>query len=350
MVKKVANTKYDPARDIPRLDGKVAIVTGGYSGIGLETCRQLLAHGATVYMLIRTPARAESVIKQLETDIPELTGKGRAKYIQVDFSSMSEIKKAGEEFMKLEQRLDILVHNAGRMPDKNVPYTLSDEGIEMMYAVNHLAVAVLTRTLLPVLRATSGDVRIIVHSSSGHRFAPSSFDMSCIKGWNATRGNSMNKKSQRYSITKCMNILWAAQQQLYFAKTPGLSHILTIALHPGFVWTEGMITGAQAWLVWVARGWAMTPEHGAYTTLFAATAPEVREQREQYDGKYLVPFGKVQRPKKGARGVKKAEILWEATEKIMDDLLGPGVKNEVVANGGEGGAMSGEVEKRHNGE
>ncbi|KZV69594.1 NAD(P)-binding protein [Peniophora sp. CONT] len=344
---KATNKKaeYDPARDIPRLDGKVVIITGGYSGIGLEACRQLLMHGATVYMLIRTPARAESVIKQLETDIPEITGKKRVHYIQVDFSNMSEVRKAGEEFMKREQRLDVLVHNAGRMVDKNMPYTLTDEGVEIQYAINHLAVAVLTRTLAPVLKATPGDVRVVVTSSSAHQFSPSSPDFSSIAGWNATRGNSLNKKSQRYAITKCMNILWTAHQQLCFSKTPGLESIMVLAVHPGWVLTDGMINGAQAWLAWLTRAFAMTPEQGAYTTLFAATAPEVREEREKYGGKYLVPFGKVQRPKKGARGEKKARILWEATEKIMDDLLGKGGEPEVVAEQKEQNAMA-DVERR----
>ena len=83
------------------------------SGLGLETCRELLAHGATVYMLIRTPARAENVIKQLETDVHDIAGKERVKYIQVDFSNSGEVKKAGEEFMKREQRLDILGTHSG---------------------------------------------------------------------------------------------------------------------------------------------------------------------------------------------------------------------------------------------
>lgn len=65
-------------------------------------------------MLIRTPARAESVIKQLETDIPDIAGKGRAKYIQVDFSNTGEVRKAGEEFMRRERRLDILGTLASR--------------------------------------------------------------------------------------------------------------------------------------------------------------------------------------------------------------------------------------------
>ena len=107
-----------------------------------------------------------------------------------------------------------------------------------------------------------------------------------------------------------------------------------------------MITGAQAWLVWVARGWAMEPKEGAYTMLFAATAPEVREQREKYAGKYIVPFGKVQRPKKGARGDEKARILWESTEKIMDDLLGTVSKPVGVAEAENGNLNIGsDVEK-----
>lgn len=106
-----------------------------------------------------------------------------------------------------------------------------------------------------------------------------------------------------------------------------------------------MITGAQAWLACIARRWGMTPEQGAYTTLFAATAPEIREEREKYDGKYLVPFGKVQRPKKGARGEKKAKVLWESTERIMDDLLGQGGKPAGVAEE-KSNEASGNAEQR----
>ncbi|TFY76492.1 hypothetical protein EWM64_g7520 [Hericium alpestre] len=154
---------YDPRRDIPDLTGKVILVTGANAGIGLQTSEQLAIHGAKVYLACRTESKAKAAIAGIEDRTPSLKGQGRLMWLPLDLSSMRSSKKAAEEFLSKEKRLDILINNAGRLADD---YVLSPEGVELSVAVNHLGHFVLTTALLPLLKETArrpdADVRIIV--------------------------------------------------------------------------------------------------------------------------------------------------------------------------------------------
>jgi len=124
--KKSKEPKYDPSRDIPDLAGKVFLVTGAKyvplvllhsyaqiytwhsSGIGYETAKHLAAHGATVYLACRSEERANAAIVRIEAAVPDVKGQDRLKFLQIDMGDTHSVRRAAEEFMERETRLDVL--------------------------------------------------------------------------------------------------------------------------------------------------------------------------------------------------------------------------------------------------
>lgn len=146
-------TSYNPSKDIPDQTGKVFFVTGAYSGLGYVTTRHLARHGAKVYLACRSEDRTLAAIAKLEEEVPEIKGKERLRFIQVDMGNMQSVKRAAEEFIQKEKRLDVLrasqyhsepysadlhhhpVHNAGRL---TTPYQMTEEGVELSMAVKYV--------------------------------------------------------------------------------------------------------------------------------------------------------------------------------------------------------------------
>ncbi|KAI0033569.1 NAD-P-binding protein [Vararia minispora EC-137] len=308
---------YDPARDIPDQTGKVVLITGSYAGIGYETGRYLAARGAKVYMACRSREKTLAAIERLEAELPDVKKDGRVRFLEVDMSDMKAVKQAAEEFAKRERRLDVLVHNAGRMTS---PYELSKEGIELSIAVNHLGVAALTESLMPLLMSTASepdsDVRVVVDR-------PKDAQLDSLEGWNNYGGfldNAYKSQLRRYGMTKYMNILWVAglQKELNKKNVP----ITAMALHPGVVWTDGFQEKSPWYIRSSVRAIALSPAAGAYTTLFAATNPVVKQQRDTFMGGYLVPFGEVAEPGvSDARSESRIKMLWETTQKVLANIL-----------------------------
>ena len=162
---------------LPDLTGRVAIVTGGNTGIGKSICRVLSQHGVKVYLAARTPTKALSAIDDIKSVVP----KADIHFLQLDLLSFEAVKDAAASFKSREKRLDILVNNAGMI---NTSYEETSYGIEAQFQTNYLSPYLFTRELLPVLQETAkkqpeGTVRIVNVSSNGHNFAPTggiSFD------------------------------------------------------------------------------------------------------------------------------------------------------------------------------
>ncbi|VDC05279.1 unnamed protein product [Peniophora sp. CBMAI 1063] len=315
---------YDPQRDIPDQTGKVFLITGANAGLGYQITKQLAAKGATIYLACRSEERALAAINQLEDEVDDVQGKNRLQFLQVDMSSMRSVKRAADEFLKRESRLDVLLHNAGRLIDA---YELSEDGIELCVAVNHLGVHVLTQSLLPLLKKTAAfsdcDVRVLVTSSSGHAQAPRNAKMDSIEAWNdhsGIKGDHFIARAQRYGNSKLMNIMWAMHLQKLCdeEKVP----ITVLALDPGMILTGGAISTSPWYIYWLIRLFGVNEEEGAYTSLFCATSATVREKRETYKGKYVKPVGVLAVPyHRDARDENKARILWDASVRIADELL-----------------------------
>ncbi|KAI0062555.1 NAD-P-binding protein [Artomyces pyxidatus] len=278
--------RYDHARDIPDLSSKVVIVTGANAGIGYHTASELGKHGAKVYLACRTESKARSAIARIESDAPSLKGLEHLVWLPLDLSSIRSAKEAAEAFLGSAKRLDILINNAGRLVDT---YVLTEEGIELSVAVNHVGHFVFTTALLPLLKETArlpgADIRVVYVSSESYHMA------------NLEKEMALFCKMARYGTTKLMNILF------------------TLALHPGNVTTD---TVGRADLT------PLLPysTQGSFMSLFAATSAQIVTQRETFKGQFLMPFGTIQPLKtKEARDPALAQTLWKTTETVVQDVL-----------------------------
>ncbi|GAW10562.1 hypothetical protein LENED_012845 [Lentinula edodes] len=264
--------------DIPDLSGRVAIVTGGNTGLGYITVRELARNGARVYMLSRTESRALAAIEKIKTELgSEL--KPEIEYINFNLLSLKSAKKAAEEYMQREQRLDILVNNAGIMA---TPYELGPDGIEMQ-ACNGTGHFALTVTLIPILKDTAAmpgsHVRIVNITSGGYMLANMTKpDFTSLEGLNQKTFGTWG----RYGLSKLTNILLTNELQKRFTAA-GINNIYCLAVHPGAVNTELSRGLLESWpflapLRRVGRMMTTNPDRGALTQLYAATSPEVVEK------------------------------------------------------------------------
>ncbi|KAI0265364.1 hypothetical protein BC834DRAFT_879075 [Gloeopeniophorella convolvens] len=314
---------FDPARDIPDLDGKVIIVTGANSGIGFETVQALAARGATVYLACRSEARAREAITAIEAAEPR--PRGALRFLALDLASLHATKAAAEEFAKRESRLDVLINNAGRLYDD---YVMTQDGLEQSVEVNHVALSVFTQSLLPLMKTTASepgsDVRIVVVGSKAYQYAPKTLKFGDLAGFNDRYGSLgptwFWPKFMRYCVSKMMNMLWVPelQRRLDAEGVP----ITVMTVHPGTVSTDALKQYSPWWLNAYCAVTSIPPHQGSWTTLFAAASPEVAGARERFRGAYLEPFGKVVVPaRREARDAALAQTLWDATERVAADVL-----------------------------
>ena len=239
------------------LTGKSAIVTGGYSGLGLETVRALVSAGAEVTVPARRPEHARGVLQEAG-----LTDVGVE---HLDLADQSSVKEFAARFLAGHDTLDILINNAAIMasPEERV-----GPGWEAQFATNHLGHYTLVNELWPAL-AASGSARVVSLSSTGHKLSPIRFeDINFSAGY---------EKWQAYGQAKTANALFAVELD----RRGQSSGVRAFAVHPG-----GIMTELQRHLPkeeMVAAGWMdaegnlregfKSPEQGAATSVWAATSP-----------------------------------------------------------------------------
>ncbi|OCH94500.1 NAD-P-binding protein [Obba rivulosa] len=325
-----STSRFDPLKDIPDLSGRVAIVTGANAGIGLYTAYYLAKRGAKVYLGARSEEKAKAAVTRLRAEgLGE--DEGELIWLDIDLSDPRRAKKAAQWFMGQEVRLDILAssdscystHSLGRTI---APYARTADDISDSMVTNHISPYLFTKTLLPLLRSTAlqpdSDVRIVNLTSVLHHWAKNpSYDS--LEAFNQDFGSSANAEFSLYGYTKLANILWTSKLQRLFDKeeTP----IVTVAVHPGKVMSEGNVRTlmrlplGRAW-VWAASQLFLTSAEGAYTSIFAAALPLVRERRDEYKGRYMVPFGRLETPSSHAQSNALADELWQTTEQVIADF------------------------------
>ncbi|KAJ3847226.1 short chain dehydrogenase [Lentinula lateritia] len=303
--------------DIPDLSGRVAIVTGGNTGLGYITVRELARNGARVYMLSRTESRALAAIEKIKTELgselnPEI------EYINFNLLSLKSAKKAAEEYMQREQRLDILVNNAGIMA---TPYELGPDGIEIQ-ACNGTGHFALTVSLLSILKDTAAmpgsHVRIVNITSGGYMFANfTKPDFTSLEGLNQKTFGTWG----RYGLSKLTNILLTNELQKRFIAA-GITNIYCLAVHPGAVNTELSRGLLESWpflapLRRIGRMMTMNPDRGALTQLYAATSPEVEEK--DLKATLLFPIAQVEAKASMAKDKdgKLSRDFWRLCEELM---------------------------------
>lgn len=311
------------ASEIPDLRGRVFIVTGGSSGIGYATVQHLVRRGGRVYMAARNEEKARTAIDHLE---PE-PGVEEVCFLKLDLSDPREARKAALEFISKERRLDVLINNAA-MPRS--PYAKTHEGIQDIMMVNHISPFVFTMSLLPLLEETAkhsqSDVRVVNVSSDGIMFLKRGIRFRNLDDFNDEHNGEFAPDLARYCRSKLANILFtkALQKRLNARNVP----ILALALNPGLVCTDGVLNDVRSQppiishiFTMVIRALWAAPSRGALTSIFAATAPVVRDQPQLYGGAYLQPPGKLGRPPNAdARSLELAEELWDTTERLLRDI------------------------------
>ncbi|KAF5318543.1 hypothetical protein D9619_010894 [Psilocybe cf. subviscida] len=315
-------------QDLVDLKGKVAIVTGGNSGVGYGTVQWLARQGAKVYIAGRNDERVAAAIKKLESE--GLKG-GSLHALKLDLADPRLAKQSAEDFLTKESRLDILVNNAaigGADPTSLNQYGLRDIITTKKHTISHISHFVFTETLLPLLKKTAqeenSDVRIINVSSKVH----DTIEVDSFKGketLNKNYGDSMNDKMKTYSFSKLANILHIKHLQKQFDSEN--IPITCIALHPGVVATPGMdkffdsvgVLGRVLKVVFVPL-FLLSISKGGMNSAFAAASQDIKKDRAPYKGAYLMPVGKITQPSKAALDDRLASELYDTTKEVLSEI------------------------------
>jgi retinol dehydrogenase 12 len=236
--------------------GKICIVTGATSGIGRSTALGLARRGASLALVCRDPARAEVVVRAIRDE----TGSTAVAVFLADLASQAAIRRVADALLERHARIDLLVNNAGVV---NLQRRVTEDGIEEVFAVNHLAYFLLTHLLLPRLRE-SAPARVVNVASDAHKF---------VKGINFDDvGFGDGYKSMRvYGHSKLANLLFTFE----LARRLDGAGVTANCVHPGAVATGlGKNNGTIAnVLIRTLAPFFRSPDKGAATTLHVATSP-----------------------------------------------------------------------------
>jgi NAD(P)-dependent dehydrogenase (short-subunit alcohol dehydrogenase family) len=246
------------------MDGKVVVLTGGTSGIGQVAAVELARRGARIVLVARDRARADHALADLIRAGPRLAH--RAVY--ADLASIGEVRRVAAEIAAAEPRIDVLINNAGALFNRR---RLSPEGLEMTFAVNHMAYFVLTEGLMRTL-AGSAPARIVNTASSSHRGAALDFDD--LQSERAYSG------FKAYGRSKLCNVLFTRE----LARRLEGSGVTANCLHPGFVATRfgDQSGGLMQALMPIARLGAISPSKGARTLVHLASSPDIASMSGLY--------------------------------------------------------------------
>jgi len=285
--------------DIPDQSGRVYLVTGANSGLGLETARAVARRGARVVMTVRNTAAGEAAAGAIRGDVPGADLEVR----RLDLADLDSVRAFAEGF---DSPLDVLVNNAGIMAP---PFSLSPQGHEIQFATNHLGHFALTGLLLDRLQGP--DARVVTVSSLAHGHGRIFFDDPV--------GERRRSPVAYYSQSKLANLLFGLEldRRLRAASSP----VTSLMAHPGFSST-GLLRSMNAQWRFIANllvpFTTQSPAAGALPQLRAATAPDAE------GGQYFGPDGKKERtgapvPVRAsaeAHDTATARRLWDVSEEL----------------------------------
>lgn len=274
--------------------GKTAVVTGASGGIGLPTAVALARLGASVAVVARDRARGGDALGRVRA----AAAGGTVSLFLADLGSLADVRRLASELSSALPRIDVLVNNAGAM---HATRKVSADGHELTFAVNHLAPFLLTTLLLPRLRA-SAPARVVTVSSEAHRIGPLDFgDLQAERGYSAMRV---------YGRSKLANVLFSNE----LARREDASRVTSNSLHPGVVAT-GFGRNDPGWfrvLVTIGRPFLASPEKGARTSVFVASAPALAG----VTGRYFKGSREAV-PAPFARDEAAERRLWELSERLV---------------------------------
>ncbi len=275
------------------MSGKVCLVTGATSGIGRVTARELAQMDATVVAVGRNRQKGEETV----AEIKRRSANDKVEFMQADLSSQESIRDLARTFTDKYDQLQVLVNNAGGVFSKR---ETTVDGLEMTFALDHLAYFLLTTLLLPVLER-SAPARIINVSSGAQGTGKIDFDdlqgAKRYSGWRA------------YSQAKLANVLFTYE----LARRLQGTGVTANCLHPGFVATgfAQNNSGALQALIKAGQVFAISPEKGAETSVFLASSPLV----EGVSGKYFANK-KEKKSAKQSYDESAARRLWDVSAQL----------------------------------
>lgn len=302
------------------MNGKVVVITGASTGIGLESAKSLAKAGATVVLTSRTESKGQMAVSMVQDFLrQEGIENSKVSYVQLDLDSLDNVKSFPSRFESTvgkESKIDVLMNNAGVMalPDLQ----LTKDGYERTFQSNHLGHFALTAKLVPFL---SDSARVINVSSLAYTIASKGLDLDNLNGerdfgpWSS------------YGQSKLENILFTQELQRR-ADAAGIPLVAT-SLHPGAVNTDlarNMMGGDEVWYEKKSRGPSnffenvvqatinkalLTPEQGAATQVYLATA------NSELKGRFYSDL-KPQKLPSFAMDESKAKELWEKSEQLAD--------------------------------
>jgi retinol dehydrogenase-12 len=276
------------------MKGKVVVVTGASSGIGAAAAHELARRGATVVAVGRDPKRLNDVAERIGAVNPA----GAAEPLRADFASLAEVRRLADDLLERHSRIDVLANNAGLVAGRR---SLTEDGYETTFAVNHLAPFLLTNLLLERLVA-SAPARVVTTSSDAHRAGRIALD--------DLQGERRWSSWGAYGNSKLANILFTRA----LARRLEGKGVVANCLHPGVIRTRlGRGTPAPIRLGWrVVSVFFKSPDRGASTIVHLASSPEGGE----VSGGYFVDSRQA-RPSGQATDDELAERLWEVSEKLV---------------------------------
>ena len=304
------------ARDMPSQAGRVAVVTGANSGLGLVTARELARAGAAVVLAVRNREKGERAASQIRSEARD----SEVALEQLDLADLSSVRAFAERYAAGNERLDLLINNAGVMAP---PRRLTKDGFESQFGSNHLGHFALTGLLLGSLLAAP-EPRVVTLSSGAHRI-PGGInfdDLQFERRYNNWRA---------YGQSKLANLMFCFELQRRATKAG--AELRSMAAHPGYArtnlqfaappWYEQLIMRVTNPLV------GQSAEMGALPTLYAATKPDLP------GGSFVGPDGFMEQ--RGhphvvtAAGKAYDEQAWRRLWEVSEELTGVHYEFQAVA-------------------
>ena len=280
------------------MQGKVVVITGANTGVGLETAVGVAAQGATTVLACRNPAKAEAAAHE----VTQRTWNDDVHVVSLDLADLASVRKAADDILSRWDRLDVLDNNAGGTWTQRQE---TAQGLEYTIGVCHIAHFYLTRLLLPRLQA-SAPSRVINVTSVGHHAAFKGMRFDDLQSEHGYDGMEV------YCRAKLANVLFTRE----LARRTTGTGLTANAAHPGWVRSrfgmDGDTTGRSAFGFRAMRPFQISPRTGAKTSVYLASSPEVATRT----GEYWVR-SKPGHMGKHARDDAAALRLWDESEQIL---------------------------------